>query len=779
MGPTAEQIELIRQYEPALYFSGPPGAPGSERFFPSDAKRYLERAALYLAKAPFASQADWGTPVVAADRLVAIGDEPAVNGEAAVFLGQKDAGGSPQYPFLQAKAGQEHFLDVSGWKPGGDFGVDLDRLASLYATDQGLNDSQFWYHAEFFDAARLRRLFINAVDPGGSAIDLTTLFNPTPGNPPVLNDPALICYYLFYPAHEESLSGCEYAPGQPVDTALDFASFAGEWSCIALLLDRPNSTTPYAPKWMGLTNRNLDITSINGQEVRTKMQLHPWGAIDLYEVTHPRLFVGSGSHGLYLSNQTPPPLSFTDPSAALCGGASSLSLGPPTVGDSDASLAFEILYAKFFAGAAEGEALFGPVGGLVGAVAGTIWGAAEFDSNILQEPTGETPVLASTTDTVNSTGLVVYPKGLRPADVDPGRGVEWRSDDNVPVAGREYFFTVDRATQVLWGDDPDGQGYTGRWGADVELDPQTRRSGMAFPKFWQIFFETLVRNDPPAIVVVLDRSAAPTWTVPKDWDANNNTVECIGGGVGGGISVAAGALPGGGGGAYAKSINLAWSAGQVINVSVGAAADNLGHAGDTYLNPSAASFPSSGQAVGARGASGVNGGSLADGYATGPGSVRNAGGSGGYSSYGGGGGGGAGGPNGTGASGGTTNPGGTAGAGGGGAGGGTAGGSTATGDAGTAGTGLNGSGSGGKGAAAPSGTADPGANGADLDGAGSGGGGGGGAGDNTNIIAATAGANGGRYGGGGGGGGTRTGVGGTPGGKGADGIIVIRYVPTS
>jgi len=41
-GPTPDQIALIRQYEPALYFSGAPGAPGSERFFPSDAKRYLE-----------------------------------------------------------------------------------------------------------------------------------------------------------------------------------------------------------------------------------------------------------------------------------------------------------------------------------------------------------------------------------------------------------------------------------------------------------------------------------------------------------------------------------------------------------------------------------------------------------------------------------------------------------------------------------------------------------------------------------------------------------------
>ena len=158
---------------------------------------------------------------------------------------------------------------------------------------------------------------------------------------------------------------------------------------------------------------------------------------------------------------------------------------------------------------------------------------------------------------------------------------------------------------------------------DVAQDPQTRRSGMAFPRFWQLFFETLVRNDLPAVTIVLKTARRwPTWTVPQDWNAKNNTVECIGGGVGGGTSVAGGAIPAGGGGAYSKSVNLAWTPGQVINFSVGAAADNLGNAGDTYVNPAAASFPNSGEAAGARGATSSNGGSSANGYATGIGSCE-------------------------------------------------------------------------------------------------------------------------------------------------------------
>jgi hypothetical protein len=769
MGPTPNQIDLIRKYEPALYFSG------SERFFPSDAKRYLEHAALYLAKKPFATRADWGPPVGTAGQLGAI------NGEAPIFIGQFNEDATPQFPFLETKAGQEHFLDVSGWTSD-DTHADLNNLASLYAPKQSLNGSLFWYHAEFFDAARLQNLFTELVR-SGSALNFNNLFGSTPGNPPVLTNPALICYYLFYPAHEESLSGCEYAPGQIVDTARDFASFAGEWSCIALLLDSPNATPSYVPKWAGLSNRNVGKTSVNGEEVRSTMRILPWADMDLYQVTHPRFFVGLGSHGLYLPDEAPTPLHFADPSAAFCGGATSLTTGP--VGPPSGKLygiTTGLLMTKVIAGSAAGG-LLGPLGGMLGAAAGLIWGIAEVANTPRLDGVDppETPSLQSTVDTTGSNGLVIYPKGLPPVGIGPGNGREWQSDDNVPIDGRHYFFTVDRATQVLWGNDPDGQGYTGRWGADVAQDPQTRRSGMAFPTFWQLFFETLVRNDLPSRTIVLQRLEGPTWTVPQDWNATNNTVECIGGGVGGGgnTSITGGAFSAGGGGAYSKSVNLAWSPGQVINFSVGAAADNLGNAGDTYVNPSAAAFPSTGQAVGARGAIASKGGSSANGYSTGPGNVQNAGGDGGASSWGGGGGGGAGGPNGNGASGGTTSLEGTAGSGGGGAGGGAAGGSTAD-DPGTAGAGLNGSGAGGKGASPAPGIADPGANGTDLDGAhgsGGGGGGGGGVSDPTNTNTATGGADGGRYGGGGGAGATTVNVGGTPGGKGADGIIIIRYVP--
>ena len=117
---------------------------------------------------------------------------------------------------------------------------------------------------------------------------------------------------------------------------------------------------------------------------------------------------------------------------------------------------------------------------------------------------------------------------------------------------------------MLWGDDPDGQGYTGRWGADVMQQPQNRRSGMTFPKFWQIFFKSLVRNDPPVTTVVLTRDAGTTWVVPSDWNSSNNSIECIGGGGGAGCGNGSfRAAGGGGGGEYSKAVNLALSPGAI------------------------------------------------------------------------------------------------------------------------------------------------------------------------------------------------------------------------
>ncbi|MBV5324096.1 MAG: hypothetical protein J0626_01850, partial [Rhodospirillaceae bacterium] len=62
---------------------------------------------------------------------------------------------------------------------------------------------------------------------------------------------ALLCYYFFFPGHDESLP----PPCDTEETGKEYASFAGEWQCVALLLDRADDTDPYLPRWIGRTGR--------------------------------------------------------------------------------------------------------------------------------------------------------------------------------------------------------------------------------------------------------------------------------------------------------------------------------------------------------------------------------------------------------------------------------------------------------------------------------------------------------------------------------------------
>jgi len=256
-------------------------------------------------------------------------------------------------------------------------------------------------------------------------------------------------------------------------------------------------------------------------------------------------------------------------------------------------------------------------------------------------------------------------------------------------------------------------------------------------------------------------TSGTSWPVPADWSVIN-TVECVGpGGSGGTATAFSNSGGGGGGGGYSKSVNLTGLSGN-INILVSGG----GSVGNTYFNPAAAAFPSSGQACGAHGggnASGITHGTgAAAGYAIGTGNITNTGGDGGDGSPGGGaesggGGGGAGSPTGNGNSGGAgTNTGGgtpvTAGSGGSSPGGGAgAGGSTGAG--GTGGSGTNfGDAAHGTGGGGAGGGVDSGGNAFNGGGGGTSGGAGGGGSD-----------------------GNKGGTG--SGGGGANGLIFITYTP--
>jgi hypothetical protein len=223
---------LAKQFEPILFFSA------NERFFPADAKRYVEHCALWRAQAPFDVKDSWGgkggtfprAPIIDYGKISALAGEPGTPLDAASLVDNQ---------------GEERFFDFKGWMDAArspqpkvtatskNTFSNRDAIDTAYnksdadGGDAKLRDSRFWYHAELIEADRLRRLLATVRAP-----DLVKVYD-------TLKNAALLNYYLFYPAHEEGLADCTNTE------AVEFGCRAGEWGCLSLLLERadPNPTT--------------------------------------------------------------------------------------------------------------------------------------------------------------------------------------------------------------------------------------------------------------------------------------------------------------------------------------------------------------------------------------------------------------------------------------------------------------------------------------------------------------------------------------------------------
>jgi hypothetical protein len=269
-----------------------------------------------------------------------------------------------------------------------------------------------------------------------------------------------------------------------------------------------------------------------------------------------------------------------------------------------------------------------------------------------------------------------------------------------------------------------------------------------------------------SVKIVILLTAGTSWTVPSDWDNNNNTIEAIGAGGGGGKGDGNGFGCGGGGGEWRKTTNVTLTPNGTMAYTIGTAgtAGTTGNGGNgsntTVMSTTLIAVGGSGGVYsGAAVLTGAAGGT------GGTGGTGNSGGAGGTHSVtgltGGSGGGGAGGPNGSGNAGSNVT-----------SGSGSSGGSGDAGLGGTSGAGAGSSTVGGTGGSGAEYTVTYTWNGTAYTNTtltvGSGGGAGGGG------LSGGGGA-GGAYGGGGGGAGTSGGNGGA----GASGVIIISYYSTS
>ena len=143
----ADDGALVNRFETVLFFHP------LEKFFPSDAKRYIEHAALWTAQDPDDDRNGWGgkpgdpfprNPTVPAMGLAAVPNEP---GD---FRFGEELGG----------ANDHRFLELGGWndpslmhEPGvtaqsSNRFSDRKEIAKAYTTIPELEKSRFWYHAE-------------------------------------------------------------------------------------------------------------------------------------------------------------------------------------------------------------------------------------------------------------------------------------------------------------------------------------------------------------------------------------------------------------------------------------------------------------------------------------------------------------------------------------------------------------------------------------------------------------------------------------------------------
>ena len=146
-------------------------------------------------------------------------------------------------------------LDLAGWKaagspfPSANRYANLDRIAELYRTD-----------------AAPRRVS-SGITPNSSTTPASVGCSTRRTQPatPTSNSATCslaqrsfsrarryICYYLFYPGHDEGLKDCPL-----VDQAAEFGSFAGDWTAVVILLDRPSPADDYTPKLIGLSNHSV------------------------------------------------------------------------------------------------------------------------------------------------------------------------------------------------------------------------------------------------------------------------------------------------------------------------------------------------------------------------------------------------------------------------------------------------------------------------------------------------------------------------------------------
>jgi hypothetical protein len=474
--------DLAQRFEPILLFHP------DEQFFPVDPKWYLERCALWPAAPNFTDRTKWGEPppavfprgprVSKANLFALVGETPA----AGQWLGTPGRDfGITVIPNQQTPPPtEEFFFEFVGWEPVTNPPVDVattNRHPALDPTEYGaaLSDSRPWYYVEFLSNADLVT-FTQNHKPSGLDLGIAIVDSAT----------TALLYYFLYPLHQEALENCESAgEGQ------SFATYAGEWGCVALLIDASG-----APRFAGLTSRNVGAPSqVASEDARVGMTVFPWTAVDKVtsgaDEQHPKILVSRGTHGHYVSagpHVVTPFWGGNDPTRGSCG----------VIEAADDVISGDIITIP-------GEPSNVPSSWILVAKAITLVGAIWALLEALAGPFGSDDTLATpnatpTDQTGGPTtfGRIIRPNGLTFAETAGAASVtDWNVSRITSMDNRVYDRVVSRPAQLWWvprqqvGSAVEGPGWSGRWGPRVTNDPFNRRAGGKCPDFVAMLLEAV------------------------------------------------------------------------------------------------------------------------------------------------------------------------------------------------------------------------------------------------------------------------------------------------
>ena len=309
-----------------------------------------------------------------------------------------------------------------------------------------------------------------------------------------LRAPTLVCYYLFFPAHDQTVENgrCDGVEAREV------SSHAGDWQCLAILGEGAGDA--FTPKFLGRTGSRPGAGTEFppyqfDDDQNTAMVVGAWTPSDPGVTDgHPRLYVAQGTHSLY----TTPGTQIVDPypSDRVPQGCGTLDAPTPAGPDDDgedsgatAAKDIAILLAKMVAGGALG--FFGATAALVSCVIEIHNYKSPF-APFGAAPNPDSPADPDHPPAAPGLGKTLTPPGVRVPDAGTDV-VEWRSRPREPLTldGRVYDCFVDRRTQPFWPDRDTKKGFNGRWGQHVTADSLSRRAGPRFPDYAQMFLLAL------------------------------------------------------------------------------------------------------------------------------------------------------------------------------------------------------------------------------------------------------------------------------------------------